>query len=191
MDELRAVLQRLLEHPLGSVWTAQGLGMLRTTLADSMRLQIYDPALRVPGVTDRHTHPWGFESLIIAGSLVNQRYTKCNVDGAAYSVQTIRCGPGAELLGEPIDCRLRFDGETRFKSGDRYSMTPRDIHTVLTDPGTITIINRDGNDTERADVFIPRGEQWVSAEPYTPLGDEIARACNLGLARLREVAFNG
>lgn len=60
------------DHPV----EAQGFGMARIRLNRELRLHLWDKALRNPEVTDIHTHPWDLYSVVLRGSIENERYTE-------------------------------------------------------------------------------------------------------------------
>ena len=64
----------ILKNPFNYEWEVQGLGMLRTYLNEDTRFQIWNKDLIVEDVTDVHTHPWDFISVILQGKITNHIY---------------------------------------------------------------------------------------------------------------------
>lgn len=192
----KLLVQKLLEQPLALDWTLQGLGMLRTYLAPEVRLHVWDPDFKFVEdgevASELHTHPWDFESVIIAGCVRNYRFVESDgtseETGGAIPVkrQTIKCGEGGGLIGEPVDTFLTEQPTETYREGDTYTQEAHEIHKSLPEPGTVTIIERNFlRDTEHAYVYFKR--EWVSAEPRPATTDEIHAICNGALEKWFEV----
>lgn len=183
MSVTKLLVKKILEHPRDYEWSFQGLGMLRCYLSREVRLHVWDPRLAVSNVSIIHTHPWNFESHVVAGRLIDTVYTETPLlaNGLTHHKQTIQCGLGACVHGPMIDVRLIKRGDltvgdslgvigyqtsyTRFRSA---------IHESRPEPGTVTIVERQfDDDTEHAYVYWPIGTQWVSAEPRPATSAEV------------------
>lgn len=190
-DDIRAtktLVQHLLEHPQSAEWTLQGFGMLRCYLRPEVRLHVWDSAFRAPDVSDLHTHPWDFRSLVVAGRVRNYRFVES--DGTSVEShgaiprrrQTIRCGEGGGLVGEPVDVFLTEQPTEVFEEGESYVQRAEEIHRSLPEDGTVTIIEREfKDDTEHAFVYF-QGE-WVTAEPRPATDAEVQQILSGSLAR--------
>lgn len=171
----KAFVRNLLEHPESTDWTLQGFGMLRCYLEPELRLHVWDSRFRFADVSDLHTHPWDFHSLVVAGVVRNQRFrevTKWEAGHPSYRRQTIRCGEGGGLCGAPEDVRLEGSRFEVLEEGATYTQTAREIHRSVPEDGTVTIIEREfKDDTEHAYVYF-HGE-WVTAESRPATEEEI------------------
>lgn len=168
-------------------WSLQGFGMLRTYLdADKRyRLHVWTGQDRVPDVSDIHTHPWDFESTIIAGKLRNVRYEDYENPEEGTEVfhrQLIKCGVGGCSIGEPELANLYRFSEERYEEGDYYYQEAREIHASYPEDGTVTLIDRTfGTDVDHAHVYFPQGKSWISAEPRPATPNEVRRITELAL----------
>jgi hypothetical protein len=180
---IRDLVRKTLQNPGDPRgWTAQGLGMLRTYLGDWTRLHVWDPALAVPNVSTVHDHPWHFRSLVVAGSVTNRLLFLPPGEPTHYQME-ILCGAGGGPRGACSPVRLEEDSRATFGAGDTYVQGATEVHESLPEPGTVTLVTRVFlTDRDRAHVFGPLGERWVSAEPRPATADEVRRACDLALA---------
>lgn len=146
--------------------------MLRLYLTEdkSVRLHVWDNRYVTPGASEMHTHPWGMKSTVVAGVVENIRYVECepalDVPHLPYHRQTIFCGAGGGLEGDPEDVELlQFSPET-YLPGESYQQRSDEIHVSRPQTGTVTIVERSfGSDVDRAYVYWPAGSEWGSAEP--------------------------
>lgn len=176
---IKKLVQHVLEYPKGYEWTVQGLGMMRTYLAPEIRLHVWDGKHKFPNVSELHTHPWNFHSIVVAGKVFNHRYVESG-DGTQIMRQTIRCGEGGGLIGDPEKVRLTMGMKECYIEGDIYVQKAREIHRSSPLDGTVTIIHREFlDDTEHAYVYFD-GE-WVTAEPRAATPQEIEDTCVIAL----------
>lgn len=193
-DTTRALVQKILEKPLlFEGWTIQGLGMLRLYLdaAHKTRLHVWTTAHAAKiKASELHTHPWDFDSQVVAGVVHNTRYFELSEEeaegvsnAALWQRQKIRCGEGGGLVGAPERVFLADSPET-FKAGECYSQKASEIHKSNPEDGTVTIIERIfGADTEHAYVYFPVDEEWITAEPRPATDEEILTICGNALDR--------
>ena len=179
------IVKMLLRTPHGLNWTVQGLGMLRAYIDDNkeIRLHIWDKDLIVPEVSTIHTHPWEFTSYIISGEILDTKLVESKSEfGQPYFKQSILCGEGGGLEGEPELVHLINKGGVLYRRGEQYCLWPDEIHDSQFKDGTVTIIQRKfGEDVDHAYVYWDEGEVWGSAEPRPAAKGEIERACNKAL----------
>lgn len=180
---LESTLMRLeMAH---SLWTVQGLGMMRLYLSPELRLHIWDSALRVPNVSAIHTHPWDFTSYVIAGRLVNQLYgVACGV--FTHTAMELKCEAGGCLIGEPWDVLLEPWVRTALAEGQRYYEVADLIHESIPEDGTVTLVYRlfdPRRNPDTARVYWPIGTEWVSAEPRPATQTEVGQVITRSLAR--------
>jgi len=177
---IKALVKHLLEHPESMEWTLQGFGMLRCYLEPEVRLHVWDSRFKAPDVSELHTHPWDFHSLVVAGVVRNHRFVE-TTEGAHQGTgqqiprkrQTIRCGEGGGLVGEPVDVFLAEQPTETFEAGETYTQKAEEIHRSIPEDGTVTIIEREfREDTEHAFVYF-QGE-WGTAEPRPASPAEVA-----------------
>lgn len=191
----RALTRSILEHPHDHEWSLQGFGMLRTYLDGdrNLRLHVWDSRFKVKDVDEIHTHPWDFHSYVVAGKVVNQRFGWLAVEDLldlarvvkVYRQQEILCGPGGhETPAEPQSVVLVPQSREMVLANDRYSQLAHEIHRSQPDDGTVTIIQREFlDDADHAFVYIPEGQEWVSAEPRQATKDEVEEICGNALKR--------
>ncbi len=131
------------------------------------RLHVWDDRYAVPGVSEMHTHPWHLVSLVIAGKVANQRFLKAEGEhGLPFMEQSLVCGTGGGLESGPEEIELIPCISEVYSEGQHYSQNADEIHVSAPDRGTVTLVNREMlEDEDRAYVFWPAGEEWVSAEP--------------------------
>lgn len=183
-DSVKGLVRKILEKPFQNEWTMQGLGMLRTYIAPEIRLHIWDDRLKASNVSELHTHPWNFHSLVVAGRVRNYRFVESD-DGTDFERQTIRCGEGGGLVGDPKKVGLTAGMRETYDPGEIYVQKAAEIHRSAPLDGTVTIIHREFlDDTEHAYVYF-HGE-WVTAEPRPATASERDAACELTL----ELWFN-
>lgn len=192
MNTTKALTKAILEHPGDFNWTLQGLGMLRTYLSPEIRLHIWHSDFKFVEdgevASELHTHPWNFNSVVVAGRVRNYRF----IESAGTSLdsgqaiprrrQTIRCGQGGGLIGDPVDVFLSEQPTETFDEGASYAQLAQEIHRSVPDDGTVTIIEREFlEDTEHAFVYF-KGD-WVSAEPRPATDEEIELITEAALER--------
>ena len=168
MNIQSALVLSILKQWRSYQWTQQGFGFIRTKIENVGRIHIWDSSLRTYHVSDIHTHPWPLISNIISGELINVRYD-CGSNERFYPnyyIQKIATGEGGGLIGEPVEVFLSPQHPEIYGPGEQYQQNPNEIHRTIAQDGTVTLIERpQGPPLEEADVFWPKGTQWVSAEP--------------------------
>lgn len=176
-DSDNNLIAQILSWPLEHEgWTLQGFGMLRLYLTKELRLHVWDARYRVSNVSLIHTHPWDFESYIVWGRLKNIRYEVVEGDGHLFS--TIKCGVGACIKTSPQPCGLVEVKNEFLEAGKVYSQKAHEIHKSVPENGTVTLIERTFKaDTEHANIFWPKGTDWVSGEPRRATKKEIENIC--------------
>lgn len=169
----KACVKSILAHADAFEWSLQGLGMLRLYLEPQTRLHVWSAAAAVKEVSEVHTHPWHFRSVIVAGVLYNQRYTT-HPDGVPYLRQELLCGPGGRLKGNPQPILLQAEPIERYTAGECYAQSADVRHKSTPEDGTVTIIERaPAGDPDHAEVFWRAGTEWVSAEPRPATPEEV------------------
>jgi hypothetical protein len=182
----KSLVKKILEHPLRYDWTLQGLGMLRLYLDDERRMHVWDDRYSVDDVSQMHTHPWNFESFIVAGEVTNQLYhevsnTVMPEGSLQYNKQKIFCGTGGGLIGEPEKTWLAARRPNTYGEGCTYYELADEIHISNPKRGTVTIVTREFlADNDHAYVFWKNGD-WVSAEPRPATKGEIVAICDNSL----------
>lgn len=158
-------------------WSLQGFGMLRAYLPDGCRLHVWDERYVTPGVSGIHTHPWDFESYVVAGQLVQHRFTREHwfpAGSVPFDEYRLRCGPGGGLCGAPTRALLRRCPRELYAEGQIYRQTADEIHESRPTTGTVTVVHRTFRaDTEHASVFVPAGQKWGTAEPRPATREEV------------------
>ena len=178
--EARAIIERSESEP--ERWSYQGFGMLRYYITESRRLHIWNPSRRVDAVSDVHTHPWNFRSTVLCGALVDRVFVE-REGVSPFMRQTIACGEGGGLVGDPCPVELAQSRSTLHAEGASYSHPASAIHrSEILEPGTVTVCVREFlEDTEHAFVYWPRREEWGSAEPRPATLEEIDAFTNAAL----------
>ena len=185
---IKALVQSILLNPHVHNWTLQGFGMLRTYLPgpENLRLHVWDNRYKVPSVSEIHTHPWDFESYIVAGVVKNCRYRESQKYGSDFLRQSIKCGEGCHFLGEPTPLKLEWGCLELFSEGDTYTQTADEIHSSSPAEGSITIVQRKvpaGGNPDMAHVYWKANEQWISAEPRPATFEEICDITQFSLKK--------
>ena len=179
-------VRQILFHPENHEWTTQGLGMLRTYLDPSgiYRLHIWDSSQVNPQASRIHDHPWSFESRVIAGGLVNQRYYRSeHPNSMEYQLVQIKCGAGGGPVSGIETVHLLMVQEEELNAGDVYAQHWTELHDSAAEDGTVTIIKRDfKTDTEHATVCWEKGP-WGSAEPRRAEPEEVRYVTQTALER--------
>lgn len=183
---LQAFVKKLLENPLSVEWTTQGFGMIRCYPfgSDEIRLNIWHSAFKVPAVSSIHDHPWNLESLVVAGVLTNQRFSKDDPNYGA-PMQHVKLKPGRAVLLTDIDVvKLMTLHHERYLPGCMYWQRAEEIHETGYIDGTVTINRRTNRGPDVANVYWPEGP-WVSAKPElaTPSEIKLATAAALDLLK--------
>lgn len=152
-------------------WTVQGFGMMRFNLEKVGRIHIWDHRLRVPGMnSDIHTHPWDLRSTVISGQLFNGLFQESNdSEQPMYHRSLLQTGEGGKLLDLFPSLRyLKLISRNQYRAGEVYEQNSYQIHrTDFPDwEPTVTLLRRDkGASDERAYVYWPLCEKWMTAEP--------------------------
>src|SRR5687768_1551320 len=147
--------------------------MLRLYMPNGARLHVWSDRHVTPDVSLIHTHPWGFKSTVIAGSLKNVRFNRIPGDTCpgfdaldVFYEQKIKCGEGGGLRDKPTLVQLGRDYIEMYAEGESYEQTSDEIHMSIPLDGTVTVINRTFNDdVDHASVFWRVFSEFVSAEP--------------------------
>lgn len=71
---VKQILQASVKEPMAFQWSIQGLGMLRLYLSEETRMHVWSSLGRISDVSPLHTHPWSFNSIVVAGKVINKRY---------------------------------------------------------------------------------------------------------------------
>lgn len=168
---IRLLVENILKHPKDFEWSVQGLGMMRVYLSQAVRLHIWDSALKVPGVSPLHTHPWDMTSTVVAGRYKQHRYFEDSDPmarelGEEFNVVTIKCGENACTMEEPKKVRLIEAPLEIYKEGASYFQNNNEIHLSCPEDGTVTLVERTFKaDRDHAKVFWRGKGDWVDAKP--------------------------
>lgn len=179
---VKRLVQSVLEHRMAYDWSLQGFGMLRTYISKELRLHVWDSRYRTLSVSDLHTHPWSFDSLIVAGQMQNRRWSRISRDDIKADIDRefleheLRCGTGGGLTHAHNDkfVTLAPHPWETYQEGETYHQRDTEIHQSSFLDGTVTLIYRTFNeDEDHASVFVPTGQEWISAEPRPATGLEV------------------
>lgn len=176
---IRLLVENILKHPKDFEWSVQGLGMMRVYLSQAVRLHIWDSALKVPGVSPLHTHPWNMKSTVVAGRYKQHRYiTELELNplnkGEEFNMVEIKCGENACTMQEPqkislVKCPLEI-----YKEGESYTQDSEEIHLSCPEDGTVTLVERTFKaDRDHAKVFWRGKGGWVDAKPRPAEAHEV------------------
>jgi hypothetical protein len=185
MVKKKLLVKQILETATNFKWSLQGLGMLRLYLSDEVRLHIWDSRYRVDSVSPLHTHPWGFQSQVVAGVVRQIRYTLSeNQYGTEYSRTLIKCGPGGGPKDEVDKVRLFASTMEMYSEGQEYFQAASEIHESFPENGTVTIITRKFEaDADHAYVLWLGNGGFVSAEPRPATEREVSDITTNALQR--------
>lgn len=176
----RGLAEAILRNSAAFRWELQGFGMLRCYLPGDLRLQVWDNTYAVPGVTTIHDHPWNFESLIVAGELLNERFGEVDPTdqeggpSATHMCRNIIPGVGLRRAGDGEDqpAYLVSYGTERYTAGMVYEQRYYELHESRPSRGTVTLIGRQRVGADVARSYYPYGAEWVSAEPRLATEEE-------------------
>src|SRR5688572_10511748 len=189
---IKGLVRMIIERPGNFEWTIQGFGMLRCYLPgiDNIRMHIWDSRHRTAKVSDLHTHPWNFESLVVAGELENKRYQEAPAevypenDPHFHWKQPIHCGIGGCIVGEKQKTFLILQARNNIKEGQSYYQSYDEIHRNIPEDGTIAVVKRvvpERRSVDMAYVYWEDGEEWITAEPRAATTQEIMDITSAGL----------
>ena len=177
----KALVYQLLVHAEEYPWKMQDIGLLGLRLDDrrEYRLHVWDPSLCV-GEPPVHDHPFNFVSQIIAGEMVNTRYTE---DPAGVEYSRTRYSPTNEDARRAADT-VRLSGTvTTHTEGGRYSQVAHELHDSRQLPGTVTIIRMTFKDVPEKLTVCRRDEStWVSGQSRPATREEVKRFTTQALA---------
>ena len=174
LEEYNNIVLDVMLDPLKYKWEIQGFGMLRTYISKNTRLQIWLKEFIVPNVTDIHTHPWNFESLIYQGDITNYCFMESeSSDGNKFDKCLILTGENA-YVKEKIPTIMEIVSTEWYTTGDSYYHKKTIPHRIDFSDGTITILTKSNIDKDSlAYSYVPNGKEWVSAAPRPATKKEI------------------
>jgi hypothetical protein len=168
----KLLVKSILENPTPQSrnWSLQGLGMLRLYLSTELRLHIWDSRYAVENASRIHNHPWDFVSYVVAGYVRQYRYVRSHdlSIGTNHLCSVLKCGPGGACeRTRPTATHLCRLPEEMYGETFTYAQRADEIHESLPGDGTVTLVTRHftREDRDHAQIFWPKGEEWVSAEP--------------------------
>ena len=176
----KALVYQVLAHAEAYPWTMQDIGLLGLRLDDrrEYRLHIWDPSLCV-GEPPVHDHPFDFVSQIIAGEMVDTRYTE---DPAGIECSRIRYSPTDEDARRTVDT-IRLSGTaTTYTEGGHYGQVAHELHDSRQLPGTVTVIRMTFKDVPELTVCRPEGATWVSGQSRPATLEEVKQFAAKALA---------
>lgn len=192
MDSTKLLVRKILEKAHEYDWSLQGFGMFRLYLSDEIRLHLWDNTYSVKDCTTVHDHPWHFDSLVVAGTMCNSRYTQA-VDEAPddiscireFDMITIKCGEGAHTVGNTERIRMFCHRPELIAEGNTYRQTADEVHSTFAKDGTITVVTRIMTDKYRdlAKVYCDPRRGFISAAPRAATFEEISGAARRSLER--------
>lgn len=170
-------IEEILKNPFNYKWELQGFGMLRTYIEEDTRLQIWSKNHIVENVTDIHTHPWDFTSIIYQGEIINHTFGEHDLNSSVVGEKFDRCliltGEKA-YVKEKTPIKLNKWTLQRYKKGEVYFHAKNIPHRINFVDGTITIlIKRSINPDSLAYSYVKDKEEWVSAAPRIATIEEI------------------
>lgn len=179
-------IKEILTSPLNYPWTIQGFGMLRLWIDPdgTERLHIWDTETANEDVSTLHTHPWDFDSVIISGKLINQRYNVEYYGNSTppdhhFKASTIKTGEGGYLSGTPFNIRAIKRQPEYYSTEDNYHQDAEEYHESYPEKGCVTLIRRNFRFNRFATVGWAHGTNWVTAEPRAATPEEIIRFTSL------------
>ncbi len=176
----KALVYQVLAHAEAYPWTMQDIGLLGLRLDDrrEYRLHIWDPSLCV-GEPPVHDHPFDFVSQIIAGEMVNTRYTE---DPAGIEYRRIRYSPTDEDARRTADT-VRLSGTaTTYTEGGHYGQVAHELHDSRQLPGTVSIIQMTFKGESELTVCRRDDPTWVSGRSRPATVEEVKQFTAKALA---------
>lgn len=133
------IVKHVLMHVNDVKWRLGTTGVFTITLSDDLVINIFDHDQAVPGRADYHSHWYDFKSDIIAGQLRHFRYVR---DETGFDVFGQEVSMTHQPTGSPVALALRECPCETYLPGDSYEITAPEIHRVIADPGTVTLVTR-------------------------------------------------
>ena len=179
-------IDKILENPFLYNWEYQGFGMIRIYLDKDIRLQIWSNDYKINNVTDIHTHPWDFKSLIVQGQLINNIYAELPyedkfkyTDNELFNKCLIETGDKAYVM-ESKKIILNKHISNIYKEGETYYHNKDIPHNIEFINGTITLLTKyNKNQNSLAYSYVKLDNVWVSAAPRPASRDEIEHFVNV------------
>jgi hypothetical protein len=178
----QTLVRNILEHAGDFNWRIQDIGVLALRLDDRRRhrLHVWDPdgATSDPVI---HDHPYDFTSTVIAGELVNTRYSE---EPGGLEHLRERYGPGDEADRRPDTVRLVGNSEI-LRAGARYQQRAHELHDSRQVSGTVTLVRFDHFVDDLTELTVCRspGAPWVTGESRPASIDEVKRITAIALSR--------
>lgn len=178
---VRGQVRHMLDHPYRFSWSFQGLGMYRVKLTEDVRVHIWMPSEANEGVSDMHTHPWSFRSLVLAGSIRDIVYQDVGrvEDGLPARRHEVICGPdGGGALDDGKMTGLRPLSDQVHEAGTSYKLPWNLVHRSRPQvEGTVTVLLKTEKvSDDQACVYRWPHDPFGTAEAAPPTRDDIIRA---------------
>lgn len=178
-----AMVRSILMNPDGYEWSTQGFGFIRTYphFGDkTWRLNVWHSCTRVEGVSDIHTHPWDFTSIILAGKFQNTRFTEYSDDltvmfspSDQYYRAKLIPGIGGGLE-KTADLVVLDEHETEYMGPSSvYHQRHDEIHQTTYEDGAVTLNMRVPQGEDVANTYWPTHVNWGDAKPRAATKREI------------------
>jgi hypothetical protein len=176
----KALVFQLLAHAEEYPWTMQDIGLMGLRLDDrrQYRLHVWDASACV-GEPPVHDHPFDFVSRIVAGEMVNTRYTQ---DPAGTEYNRIRYpAKNEDARGDADTVRLSGTATT-YVEGAQYSQVAHELHDSRQLPGTVSIIRMTFKDVPELTVCRLDDATWASGQSRPATPEEIKQFASKALA---------
>jgi hypothetical protein len=146
-----------------------GNGFIQLDLSPNVRLHVWGHRAipRQTVETPIHNHQFSFTSLVLKGTMVNQKYfasvTNHLLGEATHHVYTARVREGEDtiLVDSGQTAVLYTDNQDIVSAGDHYSMTKGEIHESIVKELTVTVIMKVGKSLAQGGlqptVYVPLG----------------------------------
>lgn len=134
----RALVRHIIETNRTTKWNMRSNGQFCLALDDRYQINIFDPAAAAEGRNDAHTHPRGFRSRTIAGTMRQTRYAKQRTEHTMTHIG-VRLTPDYSLLGWQ-NYYLASLGEEVYVPGATYAIDSDEVHSANPSPGTVTLV---------------------------------------------------
>jgi hypothetical protein len=182
------LVKRVLMHFNDLQWRLGTTGVFTITLSDDLVINIFDHGRAAPGRADYHSHWYDFKSNILAGKLRHFRYVR---DKKGFEVLGQEVSMAHKPVGVPFALALRECPAETYLPGDAYEITAPEIHRVVADPGTVTLVTRQNKTSPTGyHVFKNRlGEEQAGSPQRPPLEQSLDTALQfaaLAIAKMEE-----
>lgn len=104
-----------------------------------------------------HSHRFDFHCQVLAGSVTNLLWTRCNpVEGDEYhSSELVYCGQMGKYKTEPSGVARWSINRSHYETGDEYSMKADEVHSIFFSRGAVVLFFEGPTVSDRSIILEP------------------------------------